>query len=610
MGARIGVFKRLLAAFVGVAVLGAAAGVFCALYLVRFSVLIDQMYTETTAPLAHLFSLHRDFLELRPLAEGLGESRDVINNAGLAQRRIERIDSTLESLGEETRPGDFLDLLQSFKKHWAPYKEGLLALAQISLAGHKAEAEVAQSSLVVGAGSGLPDILTTMLATYVARGTNLARTATATLRMSIPIVLGLIVLSVLVSLGLAITLGSRFVKPLKAAGLVAARISEGKLAIDLDPRLLSRNDEYGDLIRSLNAMSGSLAGQMGSIGESVEILSEVGRSLQANTETVDRAIEQVGSVVEAMGQDVQTQGAGVLETAATLRSMDRTIEGLDREIERQTTSISSASASVEEMVGNIASVAEGIGHLGSSFGELQGASEEGRQRLDGVIRIVTEIAAQSERLRAANATVAGIAFRTNLLAMNAAIEAAHAGQAGQGFAVVADEIRGLAASAASQSKEIAGDIGGIRKSIEEAVNSSETARKAFASVTDLLGLVAGLEAEINSSLQEQREGSRQALEGLAQIKDVSSSVRSGSRELREGSRAIILEMSELEKATLGLKEAAGNIEASVASIAQASKGLALLSTRTGEAIEAVEGQLACYSLTSACEDPDEGPKGA
>ncbi len=605
MARRIGVFKRLLAAFVGVAVLGAAAGLSGAFYLARLSSLMASMYGETTAPLARLFSLYKDVIELKPLVEGLGASRDLENNLALAQKRLDRIDDTLAGLLEESPPGPFTDYLTIFKGHWLPYKSGIAELGGLAKAGRAPEAEAAKDALVVGPGAGVSDTLAPMLTSFVGRGTSLAAEARQTLQLSLLVVSVLVAASFLLSLGLAFLMGSRFVRPLRAAGEAAASITRGQLSIDLGKDLLARRDEYGELCRALEGMSKALSGQLSAIGDSVVELSGVGRALQANTLTVDRAIDEVVAVVDAMGRDVQSQGAGVEETAATLRSMDQTIEALDREIEKQAQSVSSSSASVEEMVGNISSVAEGIGQLGARVGELQGASEEGSQRLDGVIRLVTEIAAQSERLRSANAAVASIAAKTNLLAMNAAIEAAHAGEAGQGFAVVADEIRGLAASAARQSKEIASDIGGVRKSIEEAVASSETARQAFASVTSLLALVGNLESEINSSLGEQREGSRLALEGLAQIKDITAAVRSGSRELREGSGAIIIEMGELEKATQGLREAAKNIGSSVGSIAQATKDLALLSTRTGEAIGTVEGQLACYGLGQKCKDGDQ-----
>jgi methyl-accepting chemotaxis protein len=169
----------------------------------------------------------------------------------------------------------------------------------------------------------------------------------------------------------------------------------------------------------------------------------------------DDSIAEVGKAAEVVSRHVVSQSAGVEETAATVRSMTGTIEGLDKEIERQAASVSSSSSSIEQMVGNIRSVAGGIERLGAGFGELMSASEEGRVKLEGVSGVVADISAQSEKLREANAVVAGIAAKTNLLAMNAAIEAAHTGDAGRGFAVV-ESLLGryvLEADASSEKKD-------------------------------------------------------------------------------------------------------------------------------------------------------------
>ncbi|MEI6874232.1 MAG: methyl-accepting chemotaxis protein, partial [Spirochaetota bacterium] len=234
--------------------------------------------------------------------------------------------------------------------------------------------------------------------------------------------------------------------------------------------------------------------------------------------------------------------------------------------------------------------------LGTSFEELLSAAEDGRSKLDRVTEIVSGISLQSEKLGEANLTVSNIASRTNLLAMNAAIEAAHAGDSGKGFAVVADEIRNLAESAALQSKEISGDIKEIRNSIEEAVAGAMVARDAFASVQDFIRRLSALEREINLALEEQRTGSRQILDALGAIKAGSDRVRLGSHELKVGSQAIGTEMGELQETTLGLKNAIDLIASEMAAIGEATTVADSLSERNRDAIRAVEGLLARYTL--------------
>jgi methyl-accepting chemotaxis protein len=588
--------KRLLAAFCFVAFIGAVAGIISVVYLNRLSAQVNLMYEETTAPLDRLFSLYGDVLRLESITQSLGELQSVENNASRVEMKESNIDIALEDLKKATRPGKFRDGLENFGETWAEYKSGLSDLVAAAKSGDKGAANGDALLLIGGAAARTEGVLSQMINEFIGLGMNLAAASRTTAGASSTLVLALLVCSLAVSLFLGVFLGRFFSRPLVAAVRSASRIAEGELSLSVDKRLLARDDELGDLSRALDGMAVELAGQMRTIRSSVDELAEVGSSLESSMASTDEHLAEVLSSVEIVGSNVESQGTGVEETAATVRSMTSTIEGLDREIERQAQSVSSSSSSIEQMVGNIRSVGEGIERLGSSFGELMKASGTGKVKLDGVSSVIAEIAAQSESLREANAVVSNIAARTNLLAMNAAIEAAHAGDSGQGFAVVADEIRSLAENSARQSKAISGDIGGIRKSIEVAVTSSEEARAAFAAVVDLLGNVEALEREINASLAEQREGSRLALEGLSAINEVTARVSSGSRELREGSRAIGVEMGELEKSTVALREAAEGISRSVSSIAEASESVTSLSARNGEAIGAVKNLLSRYVL--------------
>jgi len=148
-----------------------------------------------------------------------------------------------------------------------------------------------------------------------------------------------------------------------------------------------------------------------------------------------------------------------------------------------------------------------------------------------------------------NSVMQNIAGQTNLLSMNAAIEAAHAGEAGKGFAVVADEIRKLAEDSSVQSKTISDLLRKITGSIEKITHSTENVLKKFAAIDDSVKTVAEQEENILHAMEEQGIGSRQILEGVEKVNDITRQVSSRSEEMLHNSNEVIRESQNLERAT-------------------------------------------------------------
>ena len=230
------------------------------------------------------------------------------------------------------------------------------------------------------------------------------------------------------------------------------------------------------------------------------------------------------------------------------------VKGLGGLIETQAAGINQSSSSIEQMMGNINSVSSAIQTMEKSFDALTVTVQTGKQKLGDVATKVDAISTQSTALMQANTVIAKIASQTNLLAMNAAIEAAHAGDTGRGFAVVADEIRDLAENSSKQTTSIKNELKEIKASIEQVVVSSGFAEKAFNEIVDQIGNTSQMISEIGSSMMEQATGSQQVLQGLSQIKDQTEKVRNMSGTMQQSFDTISKTMegvTELSDSILG-----------------------------------------------------------
>ena len=212
------------------------------------------------------------------------------------------------------------------------------------------------------------------------------------------------------------------------------------------------------------------------------------------------------------------------------------MEQLNEHVEEQSNSVAASSSATEEMIANIRSVTDTLITNSKNVKELQDASEAGHTSLNEVVTDIQGIARESESLLEINAVMQNIASQTNLLSMNAAIEAAHAGESGRGFAVVADEIRKLAESSSKQSKTIGGVLKSIKNSIDKITKSTDVVLGKFDAIGSGVRTVSIQEDTIRNAMEEQGHGSKQILQAVSNVNEVTHQVREAARRLVETSK--------------------------------------------------------------------------
>ena len=344
--------------------------------------------------------------------------------------------------------------------------------------------------------------------------------------------IGVIAIGILLVSILLISLICKFIiaKPIVKVANSLKEISEGEgdLTKTLD---ISSRDEVGDLSMSFNKTLGSISGLVRSIKHRVNALTNTGHELATNMEKTAKAVDEISANFEGMKNQMGRQEESAGEADNAVQRIKSHINDLNQMIEELSKSVTTSSSAVEEMTANINSVTNTLIENSKNVNELTEASENGKTGLQTVAEKIQEIAKDSEGLLEINSVMDNIASQTNLLSMNAAIEAAHAGESGKGFAVVADEIRKLAESSSSQSKTTASMLKKIKTSIDSITASSNEVLTRFGVIDTAVKTVSTHEENIRNAMEEQEVGGRQILEAMGRLKEISVTVKKGATDM-------------------------------------------------------------------------------
>lgn len=353
-----------------------------------------------------------------------------------------------------------------------------------------------------------------------------------------------------------------------------------------------RHDELSTLSGSINCFIQQFAEIIEQVKELSERSTELDREMESAASSSSAAVQQMSSNVSSMSSQIDRLVKRLEDSTSSIKTIFERITRLVEKVEGQSSAVNESSSSVEEMNASIENVTSISNKRREGAQELVEITAKAGERMRETDSLVEENAADVNEILKIIGIINNIAGQTNLLSMNAAIEAAHAGEAGRGFAVVAEEIRNLAESSNENAKKIKDTINTIADRIHRVHEGSSASREAFERIEQETKSTSEAMDEITNSMQELSQGSREIMEAMSSLADTTQEIQEDAEEVKNSTNEVSGALDDIRSIGETVSEGIKEIEKGSRNISETMEHVRDVNTKSSRAIQELSREVA------------------